>query len=46
MDGADVARVMAAGAATGQLGTAFLRCPEAGTAEGKIVRSGWTWRGL
>jgi nitronate monooxygenase len=34
MDGADVARVMAAGAATGQLGTAFLRCPEAGTAEG------------
>jgi len=33
MDGADLARVLDAGAAAGQLGTAFLRCPEAGTAE-------------
>jgi nitronate monooxygenase len=32
MDGADVARVVAAGAAAAQLGTAFLCCPEAGTA--------------
>ncbi len=31
MDGADVARVLAAGAAAAQLGTAFLCCPEAGT---------------
>ena len=32
MDGADMARVMRAGAAAAQLGTAFLRCPEADTA--------------
>lgn len=32
MDGADMARVLAAGAAAAQLGTAFLSCPEAGTA--------------
>ncbi|HET7774409.1 MAG TPA: nitronate monooxygenase [Burkholderiaceae bacterium] len=31
MDGADVARVLRAGAAAAQLGTAFLLCPEAGT---------------
>jgi nitronate monooxygenase len=31
-DGAAVAAVLAAGAALAQLGTAFLRCPEAGTA--------------
>ncbi|MFC5287507.1 NAD(P)H-dependent flavin oxidoreductase [Actinokineospora guangxiensis] len=31
--GADVAAVLAAGAVAAQLGTAFLRCPEAGTAE-------------
>jgi nitronate monooxygenase len=31
MDGADVARVLGAGAASAQLGTAFLCCPEAGT---------------
>jgi nitronate monooxygenase len=31
MDGADIARVLAAGAAAAQLGTAFLLCPEAGT---------------
>lgn len=30
--GADVAAVLAAGAVAAQLGTAFLRCPEAGTA--------------
>jgi nitronate monooxygenase len=30
-DGADVARVVAAGAVAAGLGTAFLRCPEAGT---------------
>lgn len=33
MDGVDLARVMGQGAAAGQLGTAFLSCPEAGTAE-------------
>lgn len=33
MDGADLARVENAGACAGQMGTAFLRCPEAGTAE-------------
>ncbi|GGS41658.1 2-nitropropane dioxygenase [Actinokineospora fastidiosa] len=32
MHGADVAAVLAAGAVAAQLGTAFLRCPEAGTA--------------
>lgn len=32
MDGHDVARVLAQGAAAAQLGTAFLFCPEAGTA--------------
>ncbi|CRK55518.1 Enoyl-[acyl-carrier-protein] reductase [FMN] [Alloactinosynnema sp. L-07] len=31
MHGADVAAVIAAGAVAAQLGTAFLRCPEAGT---------------
>jgi nitronate monooxygenase len=31
MHGADVAAVLAAGAVAAQLGTAFLRCPEAGT---------------
>jgi nitronate monooxygenase len=31
--GAGVAAVLAAGAAAAQLGTAFMRCPEAGTAE-------------
>ncbi len=31
MSGADIARVLAAGAAAAQLGTAFLLCPEAGT---------------
>jgi nitronate monooxygenase len=31
MTGADVARVLAAGAVAAQLGTAFLLCPEAGT---------------
>jgi nitronate monooxygenase len=31
MDGDDVARVLASGAAAAQLGTAFLCCPEAGT---------------
>ena len=30
MDGADAARVMSAGAAAVQMGTAFLRCPESG----------------
>ena len=33
MDGVDLARAMEQGAAAGQLGTAFLRCPEAGCAE-------------
>lgn len=33
MTGGDVARVLAAGAAAAQLGTAFLRCPEAGTSD-------------
>lgn len=33
MDGADLARVIGEGALAGQFGTAFLRCPEAGTAE-------------
>lgn len=32
MDGADMARVLEQGAAAAQLGTAFLSCPEAGTA--------------
>jgi nitronate monooxygenase len=32
MTGAGIAAVLAAGAAAAQLGTAFLRCPEAGTA--------------
>ena len=32
MDGADIAAVRAAGAGAAQLGTAFLLCPEAGTA--------------
>ncbi|MBL7251223.1 NAD(P)H-dependent flavin oxidoreductase [Alloalcanivorax marinus] len=32
MDGADMARVLGQGAAAAQLGTAFLSCPEAGTA--------------
>ncbi|SEQ60757.1 nitroalkane oxidase [Lentzea xinjiangensis] len=32
VSGADVAAVLAAGAVAAQLGTAFLRCPEAGTA--------------
>ncbi|MGW5052282.1 NAD(P)H-dependent flavin oxidoreductase [Actinokineospora sp. NPDC004072] len=32
MHGGDVAAVLAAGAVAAQLGTAFLRCPEAGTA--------------
>lgn len=31
MSGTDIARVLAAGAAAAQLGTAFLLCPEAGT---------------
>ncbi|KPF68054.1 hypothetical protein IP84_11490 [beta proteobacterium AAP99] len=31
MDGADIARALASGAAATQLGTAFLLCPEAGT---------------
>jgi len=31
VDGADIAAVLAAGAVAAQLGTAFLRCPEAGT---------------
>jgi nitronate monooxygenase len=31
MSGGDLARAMAAGAAAGQFGTAFLACPEAGT---------------
>lgn len=34
MTGADVARVLGAGAAAAQLGTAFLRCPESGAAPG------------
>lgn len=33
VDGEDVRAVMALGAAAAQLGTAFLRCPEAGTSE-------------
>jgi len=33
MTGAAIAAVLAAGACAAQLGTAFLRCPEAGTAE-------------
>jgi nitronate monooxygenase len=33
MNGAAIAAVLAAGAAAAQLGTAFLRCPEAGTAD-------------
>jgi nitronate monooxygenase len=33
MDGADLARVLAAGAVAGQLGTAFLLCPESGANE-------------
>ena len=33
MTGGDAARVLAAGAAAAQLGTAFLRCPEAGTSD-------------
>jgi nitronate monooxygenase len=33
MTGAAIAAVLAAGAAAAQLGTAFLRCPEAGTAD-------------
>ncbi len=33
MDGAGIAAVLAAGAAAAQMGTAFLRCPEAGTSE-------------
>jgi nitronate monooxygenase len=33
MTGGDIADVLAAGAAAAQFGTAFLRCPEAGTSE-------------
>jgi len=33
MDGRDLAAVMALGASAAQLGTAFLPCPECGTAE-------------
>ena len=33
MTGGDIADVLAAGAAAAQLGTAFLRCPEAGTSD-------------